>query len=402
MDFNFPKDSSRSPIALYRAYRGESKSKKTRDIIKAFVDQTNQSSLRKILISQKRSENMKMGKSFSHKIKKPMPRVGEEEQTSLVASAASLGASAQPSLQPAADQYKRVYTSAPSTSFISAGPRSTLHHQPPKSSPSSSAMDTNNVVQGGFHVKGEKMGSVLVEARSFIYSDIPKAVDMLKEGLERGGDALFDMDDVLVGGGSIEDPKQIASMVQYVRMVHDILVVVSKCPPPSLQMRRVTWIAPGGRLTMGLKTLENQLVGRMGGGETEKPKEGTGKRSLDSLEDQHASAHQEINPVDSTPPAKIPRRSSTQLSDFPETDIFDTIAMDQKEAVVADGEQVPPPTVKVKENTPTTEGPVSGSGSGESSESKADRDIQLLMKKASSFIDPFDVSTALYLLVTKA
>ena len=398
MVFNYPKDSSRSPIPLYRAYRGESKSKKTRDIIKAFVDQTNQSSLRRILISQKRSENMKMGKSFSHKIKKPTPCVGEEEQISLVASAASPGACAQPSLQPAVDQYKRGYTSAPSTSVISAGPRSTLHHQPPKSSPSSSAMDTNNVGQGGFHVKGEKMGSVLVEARSFIYSDIPKAVDMLKEGLVRGGDALFDVDDVLVAGGSIGDPKQIASMVQYVRMVHDILLEVSKCPPPSLQMRRLTWIGPGGRLTTGLKALENQLVGRMGGGETEKPKESSGKRSL---EDQHVTPHQEINPVDSTPPAKISRRSSTQLPDFPETDIFDTIAMDQKEALVADGEQVPPPTVKVKENTSTAEGPVSGSGSGESSESKVDRDIQLLMKKASNFIDPFDVSTTPYLLVTK-
>ena len=166
-------------------------------------------------------------------------------------------------------------------------------------------------------------------------------------------------------------------------------------------MRRLTWIGPGGRLTTGLKALENQLVGRMGGGETEKPKESSGKRSLDSLEDQHVAPHQEINPVDSTPPAKIPRRSSIQLPDFPESDIFDTIVMDQKEALVADGEQVPPPTVKVKENTSTAEGHVSGSGSGESSESKVDRDIQLLMKKASNFIDPFDVSTILYLLVTK-
>ena len=79
MVFNYPRDSSRSPIPLYRAYSGESESKKTRDVIKAFVDQTNQSSLRKILISQKRSENMKMGKSFTYKIKKAELRVSRSQ-----------------------------------------------------------------------------------------------------------------------------------------------------------------------------------------------------------------------------------------------------------------------------------------------------------------------------------
>ena len=140
MVYNYPQDSSRSPIPLYRAYSGESASKKSRDVIKAFVDQTNQSSLRKILISQKRSENMKMGKSFSHRIKKSAHSAREVELVSLVVAGGNVAAAPQPPLQSQPIQYKRAHTSTLATSSTSAGPRSSLH--PPKPPPSVSTMDT--------------------------------------------------------------------------------------------------------------------------------------------------------------------------------------------------------------------------------------------------------------------
>ena len=410
MVFNYPLDSSRSPIPLYRAYRGESASKQTRDIIKAFVDQTNQSSLRKILISQKRSENLKMGKSFCHRIKKSTRSAGEVAQISLVAAGGGPGVTAQPSLQPQHSQYKKAHTSTPATSAVSTGSQPT--HHPRKPTPSTSAMDTNHDVQGvpqvekiqpsaekGFYVMGEKMGSVLLEARSFIYSDIPKFIDVLKQGLVKGGEALFDTDDLLVGGGSIEGPGEMKSMIAYVRLIHDILLQASDSPPPTLPIRRAMWMTPGGRLTLALKALENHLVQKMEGVEPEKTKGSEGKRLLDTALDQIATSHQESILQGSPPPPKTRRTASTHSNDFPESEVFNDLVMDPKEASALVGNQHSPTTEKVQEKTPAPETPasetsVSGSGGGETMESKVERDMQLLMKKASNFIDPLDVSTA--------
>lgn len=427
MVYNYPQDSSRSPIPLYRAYSGESASKKSRDVIKAFVDQTNQSSLRKILISQKRSENMKMGKSFSHRIKKSAHSAREAEQVSLVVAGGSVAVAAQPPLQPLLIQYKRAHTSTSATSSASAGTQPS--HHPPKPNTYISAMDTIHAGQGpnlpqvekiqpstkatstpspisqtgkkseeGFYAMGQKMGSALLEARSFIYSDIPKAVDALKQGLIKGGEALFDIDELLVDGGSIEEPRQMGSMITYVRLVHDILLQASECPPAGLQMRRLMWISPGGRLTTALKALENQLVQKTEGVEPEKTKGSEGKRPLDTTLDKIAASHQESILQGSAPPEKTRRWLSTHSNDFPESEVFNDMVMDPKEASPSGKDQHLPDTGEVREKTPS-EASVPVSGSGETLDSRVERDMQLLMKKASNFIDPFDVSSTLFHLV---
>lgn len=421
MVYNYPQDSSRSPIPLYRAYSGESASKKSRDVMKAFVDQTNQSSLRKILISQKRSENMKMGKSFSHRMKKSAHSAREVGQVSLVVAGGRTAAAAQPPLQPQLIEYKRVHSSAPTASSASAG--SQLSHHPPKPSLSISAMDTIHVDQGptlplvekiqpsakavstslsisqigkkseeGIFVMGQKMGSVLLEARSFIYSNIPAAVDALKQGLIKGGEALLDIDELVVEGGSVEEPGQMGSMITYVRLVHDILIQASQSPPASLQIRRLMWITPGGRLTNTLKSLENLLAQKMAGVEPEKIIGREGKRSLDVAMNHIETNHQGIILDESAPPAKLHRSLSTQSNDFPEAEVFDDMVVDPKEASPPTKDQHLPPAEEVHEKTPP-EASVLGGGSGETLESKVEKDMQLLMKKASNFIDPFDVST---------
>ena len=74
----------------------------------------------------------------------------------------------------------------------------------------------------------------------------------------------------MVEGGSVEEPGQMGSMITYVRLVHDILIQASQSPPASLQIRRLMWITPGGRLTNTLKSLENLLAQKMAGVEPEK------------------------------------------------------------------------------------------------------------------------------------
>ena len=409
MVYNYPQDSSRSPIPLYRAYSGESASKKSRDVIKAFVDQTNQSSLRKILISQKRSENMKMGKSFSHRIKKSAHSAREVELVSLVVAGGNVAAAPQPPLQSQPIQYKRAHTSTLATSSTSAGPRNSLH--PPKPPPSVSTMDTIHASQPsikatstsspisqagkkseeGFYAMGQEMGSTLLEARSFIYSDIPKTVGALKQGLIKGGETLFDIDELLVDGGSVEEPGQMRALITYVRLVHDILLQASEVPPAGLQMRKLTWISPGGRLTTALKALENQLAQKLAGVEPEKVKGREGKRSLDMTVDQIETTHQESILDESAPPPKLRRSLSTHSNDFPETEAFNSMVMDPK-ATPPTKDQQPPITEEVHKKTPS-DASVPGGGSGETSEPNAEKDMRLLMKKASNFIDPFDVST---------
>ena len=417
MVYNYPQDSSRSPIPLYRAYSGESASKKSRDVIKAFVDQTNQSSLRKILISQKRSENMKMGKSFTHRIKRSAHSAQEKEQVSLVVAGGSVAAAAQPPLQPEVIQYKRAHTSTLATSSASAGSQPSHHH--PKPTSSTSFMDTIHAGQGpnlpqvekirpstkvtstpsavsqarkksdeGFYAMGEKMGAVLLESRSFIYSDIPEAVEALKESLVKGGEALFDIDDLLVDGGSIEDPEQLKTMVDYVRLVHDILLQASKSPSAAgLPVRRLMWISPGGRLTTGLKALENALLEK---GESEKTKGSEGKRPLDTTVDQIATTHQESILPGSAPPIK--KQKSAHSNDFPESEVFDNMTMDPKETPphIEDKKMS---TTEVAQGKTPSEASFPESGNAETLEARVERDLQLLMKKASNFIDPADVST---------
>ena len=88
---------------------------------------------------------MKMGKSFSHRIKKSAHSAREVELVSLVVAGGNVAAAPQPPLQSQPIQYKRAHTSTLATSSTSAGPRNSL--QPPKPPPSVSTMDTFHASQ---------------------------------------------------------------------------------------------------------------------------------------------------------------------------------------------------------------------------------------------------------------